>query len=815
MFFATAICVYAQQNLIDLSTGESFSGTANTRPEVEITKSEDNVKVCYKFSYVGIQEGRTESSVILDIAGFGHNSDGGKPDICGYTNIFDTPKNSHPSVTLTSANYIELDIELSPAQESYVYSQSENPLEPIGDYDGFYPNEVISTTYTKTEPTTIFDVRINPIQYNCRTKKTRIYTDVSYTVDYNALSVSSDFVAGNEHIVEDAATSQLNDFVLVPVDSVKPVINNLPTRVKENEGYLIVTSEQLGNVANKFADWKKQLGFDTYTIKITSIGRQDTVMTNAKIQQAISEHPQIKYLLFIGDNTHVPAYKNYFRQNGKAYPYSIDLYYGSYTGASPARLIPKIARGRLPMKNAEEAETIIDKIIQYERNPIEDESFYKTGINASYFEKSPASNMESSGFVQRSEMIRNMMMRHGYDVNRIYNIRKTYTNSSKEVVSCTPPLRWSNGDTIPAELQNFDFYTEIGSYDLINKGASYYLYNSHGNTNNTCDIYFTTPVVKHRLNNGSKLSTFFFISCYMGAYDYARPVGHEDSTEIQWPYDDENITHALLNKKDGGAAAVISASVATYVDGNHHFGPALFERIWPDDEVAECVSAKKHEPVYRLGDAMDQAIISVIEHFGLRDISAKNIAEAYHVYGDPAMSIRTENPEKIRNVRVSFKKGSSNDVLLNVQSDNGKEYILLDTTDDNAQPIKYLNGIANFSVKIADIDSYQLLINGVNKTPYITRLSDWYMNIGIGYPVSAYLDASSNMIHVKYQLPTNASETSIAVYDTDGNFINSSKTPKQSDNLEISAQIPVKDSNKSYIVALLSGDTIIKSIIIK
>ena len=113
-------------------------------------------------------------------------------------------------------------------------------------------------------------------------------------------------------------------------------------------------------------------------------------------------------------------------------------------------ILPDILLGRISVNTVAEAETIIQKIINYEQNPPSLESFYSKAMVVGNFEdKYPIikdlptiDGCEDSGFpfIKICEEVRDHLKENSYDVQRIYSA----PNSIPAILSSIFALAVSN-----------------------------------------------------------------------------------------------------------------------------------------------------------------------------------------------------------------------------------------------------------------------------------------------------------------------------------------------------------------------------------
>lgn len=126
------------------------------------------------------------------------------------------------------------------------------------------------------------------------------------------------------------------------------------------------------------------------------------------------------YLLIVGDNADVPGQSSSLKNT-----HVTDFYYSCMDGDND--LTPDLQFGRLPVATASEANIVVDKIINYEKNPVSDASFYKTGVNCAYFQDDNYDGYADRRFAQTSEEVRNALLTEGINVKRIYTTKSGVT----------------------------------------------------------------------------------------------------------------------------------------------------------------------------------------------------------------------------------------------------------------------------------------------------------------------------------------------------------------------------------------------------
>lgn len=126
----------------------------------------------------------------------------------------------------------------------------------------------------------------------------------------------------------------------------------------EEGGYLILTTPDLLSSIEPLFLWKQQMGFTVTFITTGMAGtRNDEIAAYIKNLYETSEVPP-QYLLIVGDVEQVPGFD--YHQSVSDLPYSL---------VDGDDFLPDLDVGRLSVRNADEAATVIGKTVNYESNP--------------------------------------------------------------------------------------------------------------------------------------------------------------------------------------------------------------------------------------------------------------------------------------------------------------------------------------------------------------------------------------------------------------------------------------------------------------
>lgn len=513
---------------------------------------------------------------------------------------------------------------LQPARDTY---GAEEPAFEINQqvYSSniFYPLEVVEIAdIQKIRGMPIAQLQIRPVQFNPYTSELMLYSTLVCRIVFEGTDASFDKIA-----IEN--TKHYSDIIKSAVVNPLSIPDGCPRESSDvgEKDYIIITHSNFDAAADSLARWKRQLG---YSVEVVS----QSSWTAAQVKTAISSRytswtPKPDYFVIIGDHTGSYAVPGEIKQDPNyGDDFSTDLYFACMDGGSD--FYPDMAHGRISPSTASEAMVIVQKIINYEKNPVTNASYYSNGLNcAQYQDDDPIDNYADRRFCHTSEEIRDYMQdEQGYTVQRIY-----YTDSPD-------PTYFNNGNyspagmQIPAEMQLPSFDWNGGSTDItsaINAGKFYVFHRDHGYTGGSGwhRPYYTTTSM-NSLTNGNLLPIVFSINCHTGEFQLSNCFAEK-----------------LLRLENKGAVGVVAASYYSYSGYNDGFSIGMINTIWPSPGLTPSFGNWASSQAYgtqvnlvTMGDVVNQGLIRMAASWGNNQYTH----ELFHWFGDPAMKIWTENP---------------------------------------------------------------------------------------------------------------------------------------------------------------------------
>ncbi|NVO01222.1 MAG: T9SS type A sorting domain-containing protein [Bacteroidetes bacterium] len=617
--------LFGQQKIVSFNSGNSSSAMPEkliTDKGIEYTDVEYNFPGAFVSEKMVNYKELNQTFQFLNIEGFGKMTEVGNPAVPSHNDIIAVPKNAHIKIIILesesqilSGYYIHP--ALKPASErkgdpSPVFEMNEK----LYNTDEFYPKSITDLVTThQIRGNAMAVIQIHPVQFNPVTKKIRVYSKIKYRVVFEGLSKSFASI-GNEntsHFTNSMKNIALNS------NSIPDGVDVSKMKSGTRKDYIIITHSSFLAAADSLAKWKNQLGYSTEVVSKAS-------WTVQQVKDSIAIRyntwiPKPDYFLIIGDNEQVPGQT--------VSNFVTDLYYSCFDG--PSDYVADMAKGRIPVTTPTEAMTVVQKIINYEKNPVNLPSFYNTAVTCAYFQDYDDNNsFEDRRFALTSEDIRNYLIAPslGYTVNRVY-----------KTDAATNPTNWNDGyyansEPLPATLLKPTFAWDGDFNDInaqISAGTFFVLHRDHGYEDGWGDPAYDKTNID-ALTNGDKLPVVFSINCLTGKF-----------------LEPECFSERFIRKANGGAVGVFCHAEVSYSGYNDALAIGMFDAIWPNPGMAFSYTGSgwinpssviSHSAINTMGDVVNQGLYRMVETWG----DDQYTHELLHYFGDPAMKMWTANP---------------------------------------------------------------------------------------------------------------------------------------------------------------------------
>jgi len=394
---------------------------------------------------------------------------------------------------------------------------------------------------------------------------------------------------------------------------------------------LIITPEELRPAAETLALWRRQKGFYAQVKTTAETGTTAEAITNYIKDAYFHWNPAPSFVLLLGDAEFIPPhYKT-------PHPYEnnrligTDLYYATIDGDD---YLPDLALGRIAVDTLAEAETIINKIVEYEKNPPGNDNFYQTAGVAAYFQDTDQDGYEDRPFVYTSENIRDFLVNQGYQVERIYKAQSSVNPTHFSA-------RYDYGTPLPAELlreNGFGWNGEASQINnLVNNGAFWLGHRDHGFSRGWVYPYYTTDHL-NSLTNQSQLPFITSFNCQSGWFD--------DETDNDPSTNFVSFAEKWQRLSSGGAVGIIASTRTSFTTHNDELNYGIVDAVWPSFTDTLGTPFGTEEPNYLLGSILLHAKAYYCSRF-YPSTTRKIEMEEFHLFGDPAAEIWTAVPQSL------------------------------------------------------------------------------------------------------------------------------------------------------------------------
>lgn len=577
----------------------------------------------------------------------------GQPDIQYLSTSIAIPNFGKPVIVPIAAEYFDFpsfDIAPSRGDPGLINYPQTDIDTSIYKLNRFWPNTIISCD----DPYVLADIRglsvhFNPVQYNPITHTLRVYHHISVlieTSDEKGINEVTKISPVTSQVMQNVISQQfINAFDYLPS-------SNRYVPIEEQGNMLIICHPNFIDEIKPLVAWKIQKGINCKVIDVSKIGDA------TKIKEFVNEYYYsngLTYLLLVGDDKFIPS-----NQGTKG---ASDNMFGYISGDDH---YPEILIGRFSCETPEQCKTMVDRTINYEKNPSNNSDFDNLlGIGSS---QGPGDDGELD-----YEHIRNI----GAITASVYkNFTELYDGSRGGFDL--------NGNP-----------TASLAIEAINSGQGTIMYLGHGSINSWLTTGFST-INARELQNTETYPFIWSAGCDNGSF-----VG---STCLA-----EEFLRVKSNEKPAGAVAAFMSST------NQTWYPPMAAQ----DEIALYLSGKK-----QISGPLTFGGISISGCMKMNDEynrGAYVITDHWILFGDPSLEIRTSKPIAFQPSHISIiGSDAPNFSILGIDSGayvciSSQEQILCKLRAESKNciiPLPNLSGYKNFT----------LTITGTNRVPYIAEI---------------------------------------------------------------------------------------------
>ena len=550
---------------------EGFSVKNNTRSGLQMRH------VLKQTSIVNITDNGYTGDVVNGGTGISLPASEGKPNLPSFSRFVAVPNGASAHVEMGYRSMTTIaNVDLLPATPiKFDTDDSPNTYEKdlsIYNKNAFFPEQPV----TVSEPFSLRGVQtvavtVAPYQYNPVTKELRVYDDLQFGIRFDG---------GNGEFGDDRLRSPYWDPILMqnlanynqlPVIDYEARMQEWVNNRPEGCEYLIVipNNESFRQYANQLCEYRIKQGILTEVKSLSEMGCTTTAMMKSYFHNAYNhwEIPPVAVLLLGDHNTnmaqgipaeityHSSSYGNCITDNG----------YADVTGDN----LPEMAFSRLVAANANEAQMMVSKQLEYEyTNPNMSASTYDQPITALGWQ-------DERWFQICSEVVGGywrLQGKHPVRINAIYSGYPGNSWSSNQntymVVNYFGPNGCGYIPQTPSELGGWTGGTAAQVVNAVNNGTMLLQHRDHGYYQGWGEPDFSTSDVAQMTNTG-KLTFVNTINCQTGTFDYG------SGCLI------EAFMRRTYNNQNAGAVGCIGPTQTSYSFVNDAYAWGLYDQYDP------------------------------------------------------------------------------------------------------------------------------------------------------------------------------------------------------------------------------------------
>lgn len=505
----------------------------------------------------------------------------------------------------------------------YYYSNTWYPKDPISSNTPFMIRDSRGVV-----------IKVVPFQYNGALKKLRIIDEIFVTVTESGGTAIRSFSPKASPVFEEVKKERFLNY---------STSTSRYTPLDDNDKMLIITNSSLREVPifDEFIEWKKRKGLDVnVAIYPSETGGAGYTALKSFLQNEYNDN-KMTYIMIVGDHQDVPSFILDYKSS-----HSLSIR-DTFSGCDPVYSFlegddtyPDAFIGRLSLSSTAELNTVMNKIINYERYPEEGAGWYSHAVSFASNEGNPAD------YMWMNDSINPVLENYGYT-----KVSKIYQGLINNTKSKYVPIM-SEGHSL------INFMGHGGRYYIgFNDGELFATSGSNGALGMT---------------NGSKLPFVNLVACQAGAFTYP------DSGYAGDPYAFMCIAEAFLLAPNGGAIASTGSS-------------PLMSWTPPQHAMVE---------TNRLIAAEAHSSIGAYFHNGKMKMVDLNPGDnktpySWNLFGDPSTQLFSKSPQAM-SATVPLSAASGEDILI---SGEDGALVTLYNGDLGIQESKIISGgVATFNL---------------------------------------------------------------------------------------------------------------------
>lgn len=712
----------------DISYGDHWAKPGISLADANTTGVELNFSI--DKLYISDVDINGESMKQVEISGNFLPNDEGSPDLPAISRFIAVPQGAKVTYEITaSRTEVYKDMNIAPAPRIPKITE-DGPLhysknEKIYTRDAFFPKNPVSLSEVeKIRGVDAVIIGITPFQYNPVTRELIVYRDIRVDVRFeggNNLYGDNNYRSRYwEPILADMFINYNN---MPRPDFSRPGAGN---RTPDYE-YIIITPDDpiFVSWADSLKLFRNKQGISTGIYTTADLGGNTVAAIEGFVDDAYNnwDYPPAAVLLMgdygtTGSTIISPIWDGYCVS---------DNIFADVAGVGFEDM-PDVIFARMTAQNETHLETMVTKVLDYERTPPTNPDFYNHPITALGWQT-------ERWFQICSETVGGYFKHvHGKDpvrINAIYSgtpgsVWSTATNTN-EVVNYFGPSGQAYIPQTPAELGGWSGGTAQMVIDAINDGAFILQHRDHGGETGWGEPDFSNTHI-NSLDN-EDLCFIFSINCLTGKYNWY----NECFTE--------KFHRHTKNGHNAGALGLIAASEVSYSFVNDTYVWGMFDNMWPDFMPDEQTPPDPRGLLPAFGNAAGKYFLRQ-SNWPYNTSNKEVTYHLFHHHGDAFMTLYSEVPQHLTVVHDNVILAGLEEFT--VQADDGAmialsvEGEIIGTAMSNGTPVvipiapQYPPTMVDIVVTKTNYYRYEAQIQVIPPTgPYVIK-EDFQINDGSG-----------------------------------------------------------------------------------
>ena len=369
--------------------------------------------------------------------------------------------------------------------------------------------------------------------------------------------------------------------------------------IEEHGKVVFVTDAMYDDVLAPLIQWKIEKGLTTEVVYASDFGNDYDAIKDFLADQYFNEG--LTHVILAGDEDQVAAT---LVTNGGGDGYC-DPCYGYVEGDDH---YPEFFVGRLLVHTVDEMETLVERTLEYEKDPFLGEEWFSVGVGIGSTEGAGIGDNGESDW-QHLNNIKGKLTDYGFQ-----EVWELYDGSQGGNSPSGGPTADEAGNPTPNDM-----------VELVNKGLSFINYTGHGYHGGIASSGFDVNAIGQTTNNGM-YGFFVPVACCVGDFDEGE--GSGDCFGEVW------IKHTANGAPAGGIGGAFSSVLQSWA-------PPMRGQ----DEMTDLVVEDGEVEIrHTFGSIVAHGCSGMIDSYGG---GGEEMMDTWCIFGDPSVVLRTAFPDAL------------------------------------------------------------------------------------------------------------------------------------------------------------------------